>query len=98
MSSVIFNFEYVCTRINAAMIQLSVIFVSIFQKIVRKKTSIFCVLVKEAKFWKLTHVSKQDRALARQIYILGITLTCFKLFASSRALSPYLFHAVMPKS
>ena len=48
MSSVIFNFKYVCTRINAAMIQLSVIFVSIFQKIVRKKTSIFCVLVQSS--------------------------------------------------
>ena len=37
MSSVIFNFEYICTRINAAMIHLSVIYVSILQNIVRKK-------------------------------------------------------------
>ena len=48
MSSVIFNFEYIGTRINAAMIHLSVIYVSILQKIVRKKTSILCVFAQSS--------------------------------------------------
>ena len=39
MSSVISNFEYVCTKFSAAMIHLSVIFVSVLKTKVRKNLS-----------------------------------------------------------